>query len=45
MPQAEFDAKEAAKMAKMQGMQGQRDEWSDELGAEDSEEILIQKER
>jgi len=42
MPQAEFDAKEAAKMAKMQG---QRDAWSDELGAEDSEEILIQKER
>lgn len=40
--EAEFDAKEAAKMAKMQG---QRDEWSDELGAEDSEEILIQKER
>lgn len=38
--EAEFDAKEAAKLAQMRG---ERDEWSDDVA--DSEEILIQKER
>ena len=42
MTQAEFDAKEAAKLAQMQG---QRDEWSDDVTADGSEEILIRKER